>query len=211
MARGKQVLKPLWVYTEGRRNILPRGIFDLGKDGFTMKISQFTKHEIDEILADANFTDLERDCFLLKSKGKTNIELSMALSICDSTVSTTMKSVRAKITSVLEEKASAKSEKPSGNTLNPIVQYLTDLLNKVLENSPLVPESHTTKEWAELPDRVSIKDKWYVVTDYRTDEDISVPRFKYGDGTTLISKLPFVTAAITDNDVLWWDLKAQKI
>lgn len=176
-----------------------------------MKISQFTKHEIDEILADANFTDLERDCFLLKSKGKTNIELSMALSICDSTVSTTMKSVRAKITSVLEEKASAKSEKPSGNTLNPIVQYLTDLLNKVLENSPLVPESHTTKEWAELPDRVSIKDKWYVVTDYRTDEDISVPRFKYGDGTTLISKLPFVTAAITDNDVLWWDLKAQKI
>ena len=176
-----------------------------------MKISQFTKHEIDEILADANFTDLERDCFLLKSKGKTNIELSMALSICDSTVSTTMKSVRAKITSVLEEKASAKSEKPSGNTLNPIVQYLTDLLNKVLENSPLVPESHTTKEWAELPDRVSIKDKWYVVTDYRTDEDIIVPRFKYGDGTTLISKLPFVTAAITDNDVLWWDLKAQKI
>lgn len=96
-----------------------------------MKISQFTKHEIDEILADANFTDLERDCFLLKSKGKTNIELSMALSICDSTVSTTMKSVRAKITSVLEEKASAKSEKPSGNTLNPIVQYLTELLNKV--------------------------------------------------------------------------------
>ena len=90
-----------------------------------MKISQFTKHEIDEILADANFTDLERDCFLLKSKGKTNIELSMALSICDSTVSTTMKSVRAKITSVLEEKASAKSEKPSSNTLNPIVQYLT--------------------------------------------------------------------------------------
>ena len=177
-----------------------------------MKISQFTKHEIDEILADANFTDLERDCFLLKSKGKTNIELSMTLNICDSTVSSTMKSVRAKVTSVLEEKAS-KDEKPKDNTCvaNPIVQYLAELLNKVLENSPLIPESHTTKEWAELPDKVSIKDKWYVVSDYRTDEEVSVPRFKYGDGVTMISKLPFCTAAITDNDVLWWDLKAQKV
>ena len=98
-----------------------------------MKISQFTKHEIDEILADANFTDLERDCFLLKSKGKTNVELSMALSICDSTVSSTMKSVRTKITSVLEEKASAKDDKPkdNANTLSPMVQFLTELLNKV--------------------------------------------------------------------------------
>ena len=176
-----------------------------------MKISQFTRSELDMFRSECNFTPLETQCFELKAKNCTNVELSMKLNVCDSTVSTTMKSVRAKITSVLEEKASAKSEKPSGNTLNPIVQYLTELLNKVLENSPLVPESHTTKEWAELPDRVSIKDKWYVVSDYRTDEDVSVPRFKYGDGTTLISKLPFVTAAITDNDVLWWDLKAQKI
>lgn len=176
-----------------------------------MRISSFTQSEIDYIVSRANFTETEEKCFMLKTKGKTNIELSMTLNICDSTVSTTMKSVRAKITSVLEEKASAKSEKPSGNTLNPIVQYLTELLNEVLENSPLVPESHTTKEWAELPDRVSVKDKWYAVIDYRTDDKVSVPRFKYGDGVTMISKLPFCTAAITDNDVLWWDYKAQKI
>ena len=63
-----------------------------------------------------------------------------------------------------------------------------------------------------MPDRVSIKDKFYVVSDYRTDDNSpSVPRFKYGDGITMISKLPFCTAAITDNDVLWWDLKAQKV
>ena len=45
----KQVLKPLWVYTEGRRNILPRGIFDLGKDGFTMDISKYTVKELEDI------------------------------------------------------------------------------------------------------------------------------------------------------------------
>lgn len=178
-----------------------------------MKISSFTKHEIDEILEDANFTDIERDCFLLKSKGKTNIELSMALNICDSTVSATMKSVRAKITSVLEQRA---KEKPKvdkiPNDMPQTLSYLLHYVTKFLENTPFLPESHTIKEWAEIPDRVSIKDKFYVVSDYRTDDNSpSVPRFKYGDGVTLISKLPFCTAAITDNDVLWWDLKAQKV
>lgn len=163
-----------------------------------------------------NFSDLELSCFNLKAKNKTNYQLAMELNICDSTVSTTMKSVRAKITAVLEQRASDKSKtvkkhKDNFETLNPLVMYLADFLNKILENTPLIPESHSTKEWAELPDRVSIKDKWYVVTDYRTDDEVSVPRFKYGDGVTLISKLPFVTAAITDNDVLWWDLKAQKV
>lgn len=78
----------------------------------------------------------------------------------------------------------------------------------ICENCPLIPEGHTTKEWAEMPDRVSVKNKWYAVTDYRTDNDVNIPRFKFGDGVTLISKLPFVTAAITDNDVEYWDDKA---
>lgn len=75
----------------------------------------------------------------------------------------------------------------------------------VCEKCPLFPESHTTKEWMELPDKVSVKNKWYVVSDYRTDNDMDIPRFKFGDGVTMISKLPFVTAAITDNDVALWD------
>ena len=176
-----------------------------------MKISAFTKKEIEYILERANFTECERECFLLKSKGKTNIELSMKLNICDSTVSSTMKSVRAKITSVLEQRA---IEKPKNdkvtNDLHPSLTYLLDFITKILENTPLIPESHTIKEWAELPDKVSIKDKLYVVTDYRTDDNSpSVPRLKYGDGVTLISKLPFCTAAITDNDVRLWDLQMQ--
>lgn len=78
-------------------------------------------------------------------------------------------------------------------------------------NCPLFPEIHTIKEWAELPDQKSVKGKWYVFSDYRTDNEVDIPRFKFGDGVTLISKLPFCTAAITDNDVESWDEKADAI
>lgn len=83
------------------------------------------------------------------------------------------------------------------------------MCHEFCENCPLIPESHTTKEWAEMPDKVSVKNKWYAVSDYRTDNEVNIPRFKFGDGVTLISKLPFVTAAITDNDVEYWDDKAE--
>lgn len=173
-----------------------------------MKICSFTKKELDTFRKECNFTELELACFELKAKGLTNYQLAMELNICDSTVSMTMKSVRAKITSVLEQKA---KEKPKAVKAveNPTLAYLLDFLMKILENTPLIPESHTTKEWAELPDKVSIKDKWYVVLDYRTDDTTNIPRFKYGDGVTMVSKLPFVTAAVTDNDVRLWDLQMQ--
>lgn len=176
-----------------------------------MKISQFTVKELDEIRQAANFTDLEMSCFNLKAKNCTNVELAMKLNICDSTVSMTMKSVRAKITSVLEQRA---KEKPKNeriaNEMHPTLSYLLDFVTKFLENTPFIPESHTTKEWAELPDKVSIKDKLYVVLDFRTDDNSpSVPRMKYGDGVTMVSELPFCTAAITDNDVKLWDLQTQ--
>ena len=176
-----------------------------------MKISQFTVKELAEIRQAANFTDLELACFNLKAKGKTNYQLSMELHVCESTVSTIMKDVRAKIMAVLEQKVSrkTKTEKITDN-LHPSLAYLIDFITKLLENTPLIPESHTTKEWAELPDKVSIKDKFYVVTDFRTDDNSpSVPRLKFGDGVTMISQLPFCTAAITDNDVKLWDLQAQ--
>lgn len=178
-----------------------------------MKISQFTVKELDDIRQMANFTDLEMSCFNLKAKNKTNYQLAMELNICDSTVSTTMKSVRAKITSVLEQRATEKPRNDNvADNLNTSLSYLLQFVSKILENTPLIPESHTIKEWGEMPDRISIKDKFYVVSDYRTDDNSpSVPRLKIGDGITLISKLPFCTAAITDNDVLWWDLKAQKV
>ena len=176
-----------------------------------MDISKFTVKELDDIKQAANFTPLEMDCFNLKAKGFTNYQVAMQLNVCDSTVSVTMKSVRAKITSVMEQKA---REKPKAsnhvNDLHPALTCLLDLLMKVLENTPLIPESHTMKEWAELPDKVSIKDKLYVVTDFRNDDDSpGVPRMRYGDGVTMVSELPFCTAAITDNDVKLWDLQMQ--
>lgn len=178
-----------------------------------MKICDFTKPELDRFRKECNFTETERQCFDLKAKGMTNYQLAMQLNMCDSSVASTMKSVRTKTTSVLEQnvKTNPKNERIT-NDLSPTLAYLIDFVTKMLENTPFIPESHTTKEWLELPDRVSIKDKFYVVTDYRTDDNSpSVPRLKLGDGVTMISKLPFCTAAITDNDVLWWDLKAQKI
>jgi hypothetical protein len=176
-----------------------------------MKICDFTKPELDKFRKECNFTEIERQCFDLKAKGLTNYQLAMELNISDSTVSSTMKSIRAKITAVSEEKTK-KQEAPAPEAFNPMLSLLMDFIKKLLADSPFLPESHTTKEWLELPDRISVKDKLYVVTDYRTDDNSpSVPRLKYGDGVTLISKLPFCTAAITDNDVLWWDLKAQKI
>ena len=176
-----------------------------------MKISDFTKPELDRFRKECNFTEIERRCFDLKAKGMTNYQLAMELNICDSTVSSTMKSIRAKITAVSEAKP-RKQEAATPEAFNPTLSCIIDFIKKLLADSPFLPESHTTKEWLELPDRISVKDKLYVVTDYRTDDNSpSVPRLKYGDGVTLISKLPFCTAAITDNDVLWWDLKAQKV
>lgn len=171
-----------------------------------MRICDFTTRELEMFRKECNFTDIELQCFNLKAKNKTNTELAMELNISDSTVSTTMKSIRAKVTAVVEHNAKQDDAPKPANPLASIIDFITTLL----ENSPLIPESHTTKEWAELPDKVSIKNKWYVVTDYRTDDNSpSVPRFRFGDGVTLISKLPFCTAAITDNDVRLWDLQTQ--
>ena len=178
-----------------------------------MKISAFTERELSDYRANCNFTELEMSCFNLKAKGLTNYQIAMQLNVCDSTVSVTMKSIRAKITSVIEQKSKEKPKNDNvADNLNTSLSYLLQFVSKILENTPLIPESHTIKEWGEMPDRISIKDKFYVVSDYRTDDNSpSVPRLKIGDGITLISKLPFCTAAITDNDVLWWDLKAQKV
>lgn len=67
-----------------------------------MKISTFTKPELDMFREKCNFTDQERKCFDLKAKDYTNTQLSMQLNISSSTVSVTMKRVRAKIYKVLD-------------------------------------------------------------------------------------------------------------
>lgn len=67
-----------------------------------MKISEFTVPELTHFREQCNFTDIERQCFDLKAKDCTNVELAMKLNISESTVSIIMRRVRTKITKVLE-------------------------------------------------------------------------------------------------------------
>lgn len=66
-----------------------------------MKICDFTKPELDKFRKECNFTDIERQCFDLKAKDKTNTQLSMELNVSESTISVIMRRVRTKITKVL--------------------------------------------------------------------------------------------------------------
>ena len=66
-----------------------------------MKICDFTKPELDTFRRECNFTEIERKCFDLKAKDKTNIQLSMELNVSESTISVIMRRVRTKITKVL--------------------------------------------------------------------------------------------------------------
>lgn len=66
-----------------------------------MKICDFTKPELDKFRKECNFTDIERQCFDLKAKDKTNTQLSMELNVSESTISVVMRRVRTKITRVL--------------------------------------------------------------------------------------------------------------
>lgn len=66
-----------------------------------MKICDFTKPELDRFRKDCNFTDIERQCFDLKARDKTNTQLAMELNVSESTISVVMRRVRTKITKVL--------------------------------------------------------------------------------------------------------------
>ena len=67
-----------------------------------MRIADFTKPDLDRFREQCNFTDIERSCFELKARDKTNVQLAMELNISESTVSKTMRRVRTKITRILE-------------------------------------------------------------------------------------------------------------
>lgn len=67
-----------------------------------MKICDFTKPELDRFRKECNFTDIERQCFDLKARDKTNTQLAMELNVSESTISVVMRRVRTKITKVLD-------------------------------------------------------------------------------------------------------------
>ena len=156
-----------------------------------MKISNFTQSELDRLRERCNFTDIEGKCFELKAKGCTDVQLSVRLNMSESNVAVTMRRVRAKITTVLEEEAK-----------EPDIPQMTDGCG----NCP-ARVYHTMEEWARIPDNVSTKGTEYIYADYRTENGVNIPRIKYGDGITHISKLPFATMSITDKDMEYWDNK----
>lgn len=67
-----------------------------------MKICDFTTRELEKFRKECNFTDIERRCFELKAKDRTNIQLAMELNVSESTISVVMRRVRTKITKVLD-------------------------------------------------------------------------------------------------------------
>lgn len=67
-----------------------------------MKISSFTVPELNVFKEKCNFTPLERQCFDLKAKDYTNVQLAMQLNISESTVTIVMRRVRNKISKVLQ-------------------------------------------------------------------------------------------------------------
>lgn len=61
----------------------------------------FTKPELDKFRELCNFTDDEMEYFNLKSKGKSNVEISLKMSVSESKVSKLARKVKSKIVRVI--------------------------------------------------------------------------------------------------------------
>ena len=156
-----------------------------------MKISDFTLHELNLLREQCNFTDTELKCFELKAKDCTDVQLALSLNMSESNISAIMRKVRSKITNVLSHNARHGIDETQSCGCNKCIGIVF----------------HTMAEWARIPDFLSKKGTLYVYADYRTDNEISIPRLKIGDGIHSISEIPFATMAITDEDMEYWDDK----
>lgn len=156
-----------------------------------MKISDFTSDELDLLRQKCNFTDNELACFEMKARDESDVAITLALNVSESTVSVIKRKMRSKIDEVLRQnvrKATYPQSYPNCNGCKP-------------------PISHTMREWANMPDFVSVKGQEYIYEDYRTEGDINYPRAKMGDGKHYVSELPFYTSCITEEDIERWDNK----
>lgn len=66
-----------------------------------LKVCDFTKPELDFIESLANFTPCELEYFRLRSRGKSNVEISLTMHISERTASNLAKAVNRKIIKVL--------------------------------------------------------------------------------------------------------------
>lgn len=64
-------------------------------------LSDYTKPELDYILKRANFTEDELDYFNLRSKGKSNVAITIAMMISDSKLHEIRRKVESKINRIL--------------------------------------------------------------------------------------------------------------
>ena len=155
-----------------------------------MKICNFTQSELDIFRDECNFTDIESQCFEMKAKNYTDVQIASELHIAEPTVAVTMRRIRSKITTVLNSRPLHRFELP----------YQSSGCGKCIV-------SKTMEEWARTPDFLSSRGTLYIYEDYRTENDVNIPRIKIGDGLRSLSELPFATMSITDKDMEYWDNK----
>ena len=159
-----------------------------------MKIADFTAMQLDVFRKECNFTDIESRCFELKAKDRSDVQLAMELNVSESTIAVTMRRVRNKIDTVLRHNAQRVD--------------VPDIFGGCNRSCPNIVY-HTMAAWSRIPDFLSSKGTMYIYADYRTEningEEINIPRIKIGDGINSISKIPFVTMSITDEDMELWD------
>lgn len=160
-----------------------------------MKIYEYTQDELETYRRECNFTDIERKCFDLKAKDKTDYQIAMELNISESTVAVKMRGMREKIYYVMRKHA--QQNMSATNSDNNMCAMCP---NRVY---------HTMREWQQIPDFKSSRGVEYVYADYRTEiidgVEINVPRVKYGDGIHSVSELPFATMSIMPKDMCMWD------
>lgn len=98
-----------------------------------------------------------------------------------------------------------------GDTGGPVVQSLVTIYGEVQKIGGVTVGVvvHTTEEWQEYGQVISIKGCLYVYSDYRQEtvegDVVDIPRVKIGDGMAYIVDLPFSTMSITDDDIAKWN------
>ena len=152
-----------------------------------MQIHKFSPAQLDLFRKECDFTETERKCFEYKVQQYTDYVIANDyLFVSESTVAKIMRRVRSKIVDVLQDNVL----KDSGTS------NLSDFII-----------CHTMEEWSRIPNFLSSKGVFYMYLDYRTENDLDIPRIKIGDGIHSLSELPFATMSITDKDMEYWDNK----
>lgn len=152
-----------------------------------MQIHKFSPAQLDLFRKECDFTETERKCFEYKVQQYTDYVIANDyLFVSESTVAKIMRRVRSKIVDVLQDNVL----KDSGTS------NLSDFII-----------CHTMEEWSRIPNFLSSKGVFYIYLDYRTENDLDIPRIKIGDGIHSLSELPFATMSITDKDMEYWDNK----